>query len=236
MNRTLVAACSVVLCATCAAPAGELGPATAETPASAAPMVAVDSASSPTATVALGSTSTSSRPVAATEEEERENAGCRFRESTNVMTKCVLGEKRLGDWDPRAADLASALEQAAGQCYCVKGLDAIARRCMTQVGSGNVELMIGENQDATDCTVSIRTAAWGRRKFVQLRADIRDLSTIYGTIGIYEQEGTAAKEYFVGFNTVGDPRLVGPGEEGVSKRMHADWPKLPVNLREWMGP
>ena len=164
---------------------------------------------------------------------ERENDGCKFRESTNKLSACAKQSKKLGAWLPTETEFAEAATLARGACYCVTGLDALAKTCMQRVKSPLVTFTVGKLDDPTDCTVTISSAESKGRRFLRFHAANRDVATFYSTISIYERKAGAFASYFVGFNGVGVADL-GEDEGGASPEMRREWQSLPEDLRKWM--
>ncbi|MBL8740915.1 MAG: hypothetical protein JNK04_07475, partial [Myxococcales bacterium] len=168
------------------------------------------------------------------EARERENAGCKFRKSTNKLSACAKHSKNLGAWTPTEAEFAEAATKSRGACYCVTGLDELAKTCMQRMKSSQVTFTVGTLDDATDCTVTIASAESQQRRFLRVHAAVRDVATFYATLSIYERKASSLASYFVGFNGINEAD-VAAGEEGVSADMKREWKSLPADLRKWMA-
>ena len=226
---------TAVLTLACASPKVEPEP-NQSTLASAAPSTPTSSAlaaSAPPSTVP--STVPSAAPADTLDPEaiERENDGCKFRKSTNKLSACAKQGKNLGAWVPTEAEFAEVATLSRGACYCVTGLDALAKSCMQRVRSPLVTFTVGTLGDPTDCTVTIASAESQTRRFLRVHAANRDVSTFYSTLFIYEKKAAAFASYFVGFKSINEADIAS-GEEGVSVDMKREWQVLPEDLRKWM--
>lgn len=232
----LIAASSLA----CASPGEGAKPnqSTLTSPGSAKPASSVATTSVPSTTGVPSSpgASPSAAPLPSgddTEAIERENAGCKFRKSTNKISACAKHTKSVGAWVPNEAEFAEVATLTRGACYCVTGLDSLAKECMGRVKSPNVTFTVGMLGEPTDCTVTVSSNESHKRRFLRVHAANRDVATFYATLSIYEQKAGSLASYFTGFNGINDTDVLA-GEEGVSADMKREWKSLPKDLRDWI--
>lgn len=161
------------------------------------------------------------------------NEGCWYRRSTNTISKCEPQPVTRGAWKPTQAEIASALKLDSGLCYCAKPVERPVLTCMESAKAALVTVTIGKSDEPTDCTVVVSSAEIEGRRWVRLLADNRDRSTFYQVERIVEIEAGGAASYYLGFEELTDA-LVKSGDEGISKRLREDWPKLSVEARHWL--
>lgn len=179
---------------------------------------------------------------------EMKNEGCKLRRSTNKVESCSAGVLyATSNWRPSADDVITVLRgtsssagSESGGCYCAAGLAAAAKRCAAKIGTGAIEMQIGNESDVVDCKLRVEgfKASDGRR-FVLLSASNRDQATFYGTILIHEMLGKKSEYYAGGFNSIEASLftlpLSDPDADLASARARAEWPTLPADLKTWLA-
>ncbi|MFO0619284.1 MAG: hypothetical protein U0414_42240 [Polyangiaceae bacterium] len=180
--------------------------------------------------------------------EEYMNAGCKFRRSTNKVASCAAAvPPTTTTWQPSARDVVAVVRNTrsmggseSGGCYCVVGIAAAVSACAAKVGTGAVQMQIGKEGDATDCTLSVEGfKSSDGRKFVRLNAQNRDQATFYGTLIVHELINGKSDYYVGGFNTIEASLFTLPASDPdadlASARARAEWPTLPADLKTWLA-
>lgn len=179
---------------------------------------------------------------------EQMNDGCKLRRSTNKVESCSAGVLYApSNWKPSAEDVVTVLRgtsssagSESGGCYCASGLAAAARRCATKVGTGAIEMQIGDENDTVDCKLRVEgfKASDGRR-FVLLSASNRDQATFYGTLIVHELINGKSEYYVGGFNAITAGLFTLPASDPdadlASPRARSEWPTLPADLKAWLA-
>lgn len=165
------------------------------------------------------------------------NEGCKLRKSTNEISRCVAEPNAIGTWRPTKDEIAPALKLGGSLCYCADPIEKVVLTCMDRAKAPLVRVVIGKLDEPTDCGVSISTAEFGRRRFVRMLADDRDLATFYQVEVIAELTASGAVAYYEGFEPLTDAMVQGGGnggEKGLSHQLRADWATLSPEMKRWL--